>query len=494
MRFLLKETLTQEDLKKGLNNVLIDGFTSQIMVNLTTGTFLISFALILGASTLIIGILSTIPALCQLSQIFGIFLVERIRKRKLITFSFLLLYRVSLLLIAFMPFFIRSDFAILFFMLFLTFRYLFASIGHTAWSSWMHDLIPKNELGRFFGKRQFISSIFILFTSLIGANFIEFWKNNYVEYETISYSILFFTAFIFGMISLFYIYKVPEPIMNLRENKLKFSKLLLNPLKNKNYKHLLGFLAFWSFGTNLIIPFFVIYLLGTLNFSLTFVVILTIVSQISNLLFLRLWGRLADIYSNKTIFKVCCPLFIICIFLFSLSFIFNNSIFLILLLIITYLLIGISTSGIVLSTGNISLKLTPKGEGASYLAMTTIITSISLGIAPIIGSGLFDFLKKLEYKIDFKQIFLSFNINGVFILCCISIIIGVFSIWFLLQIEEKGDIHSTQFLREFIIEIKNSRSNFSITIGFRDILLFPSLYLTYRALRKKSKRLRNKDK
>ncbi|MGM0470491.1 MAG: MFS transporter, partial [Promethearchaeati archaeon] len=340
---------------------------------------------------------------------------------------------------------------------------------------------------RFFGKRQFISSIFILFTSLIAANFIEFWKNNYVEYEIISYSILFFTAFIFGMISLFYIYKVPEPIMNLRENKLKFSKLLLNPLKNKNYKHLLGFLAFWSFGTNLITPFFVVYLLDTLNFSLPFVVILTIVSQISNLLFLRLWGRLADIYSNKTIFKVCCPLFIICIFLFSLSFIFNNSIFLILLLIITYLLIGISTSGILLSTGNISLKLTPKGEGTSYLAITTIITSFSLGIAPIIGSALYDFLKTIEYKIDFTQSLSSININGVFILFCIAIIIGICSIWFLLQIEEKGDIKGIQFFREFIIEMKNSLSNFSITIGFRDILFVTSLSLTYRALKRKIK-------
>ncbi len=39
MKFLLKETLTQEDVRKGLKYVLNDGFTSQIMVNLTSGTF-----------------------------------------------------------------------------------------------------------------------------------------------------------------------------------------------------------------------------------------------------------------------------------------------------------------------------------------------------------------------------------------------------------------------------------------------------------------------
>ncbi|MBD3198137.1 MAG: MFS transporter, partial [Candidatus Lokiarchaeota archaeon] len=280
MNFVGKETLTQKEIKQGLSNILKDGFTSQIMTNLITGTFLISFALILGAPTIIIGILATIPAVCQLSQILGIFLVEKTRKRKKITFSFLLLYRISILFLALIPYLFQPELYLFFFILIITFRYLFTSIGHTAWSSWMNDLIPKNELGRFFGKRQFISSIFILFTSLVAANFLEFWKTNYLGLEVTSYSILFFIAFIFGMISIFFIYKIPEPAMKIRENKLKFTKILMSPFKEKNLRYLICFLAFWSLTSNLITPFFVVYLLTKLNLTLSDVMILTIISQI----------------------------------------------------------------------------------------------------------------------------------------------------------------------------------------------------------------------
>jgi MFS family permease len=488
MKFLLKETLTQEDVRKGLKYVLNDGFTSQIMVNLTSGTFLIAFALTLGASPIITGLISAIPAFCQLSQIFAVFLVEKVRKRKVITISFLLFYRISLLLIALIPFFFQSELLLFFFMVFLILRYLFSSLGQTAWTSWMNDLVPKNELGRFFGKRQFISSIFILFTSLIAANFIEFWKSNFLEYELFSYSILFLVAFLFGMISIFFISKVPEPMMKLRENKLRFSKLVLTPFKDKNYKRLLTFLICWSFGFNLITPFFTVYLLMNLKFPLTFVMVLTILSQVSNIIFFRIFGQLTDKYSNKTILKICCPLFILCTVLFSFTTIINNTIILIILLVVTYLFIGVATSGITLSTGNISLKLTPKEEGTSYLAITTIITSLSLGISPIIGGVIFDYLNPSEFKVYFNHISYFFTFNGVLFLFFIAIIIALVSIYFLLRIEETGDIKSRQLFREFIIELKNSLSNFSTTIGIRDILLIPSLYLTYRALKKQSKR------
>src|SRR3546814_10986904 len=44
------------------------------------------------------------------------------------------------------------------------------------------------------------------------------------------------------------------------------------------------------------------------------VIALTVVSQISNLAFLNIWGRIADRFSNKSVLAVAAPLFVLCIF------------------------------------------------------------------------------------------------------------------------------------------------------------------------------------
>jgi hypothetical protein len=61
VRFAVKDTLTEEEIKKGLRSVIRDGLTTQTMVTLTGGVFLVAFALKLGASNTIIGLLAAIP-------------------------------------------------------------------------------------------------------------------------------------------------------------------------------------------------------------------------------------------------------------------------------------------------------------------------------------------------------------------------------------------------------------------------------------------------
>jgi len=85
MRFAVKDTLTEEEIQSGLRAVIKDGLATQTMVTLTGGVFLVAFALKLGASNLMIGLLAAIPPLAQLIQIPSIYLVEKYRIRRAIT-------------------------------------------------------------------------------------------------------------------------------------------------------------------------------------------------------------------------------------------------------------------------------------------------------------------------------------------------------------------------------------------------------------------------
>src|SRR5258706_2227170 len=64
--------------------VLYDALASEAMGSLTTGVFLVGFAIELGANNFAIGVLAAVPFLVQLLQLPGVVLVERLRARRAI--------------------------------------------------------------------------------------------------------------------------------------------------------------------------------------------------------------------------------------------------------------------------------------------------------------------------------------------------------------------------------------------------------------------------
>src|SRR5512133_2264462 len=97
-------TLTEPEVQKGLRNVIRDGLTTSVMSTLTGSVFLTAFALSLGASNLVIGLLATIPTLANVIQIPTIYLVEKYRVRRSITMLAAAVSRSFLLMIALIPF------------------------------------------------------------------------------------------------------------------------------------------------------------------------------------------------------------------------------------------------------------------------------------------------------------------------------------------------------------------------------------------------------
>jgi len=53
----MRNQITPEQREKGLRYILYDGMMSQAMVSLSAGAFIVAFALLLGASNSVIGLL-----------------------------------------------------------------------------------------------------------------------------------------------------------------------------------------------------------------------------------------------------------------------------------------------------------------------------------------------------------------------------------------------------------------------------------------------------
>ena len=75
-------TSPDADERRLLRLILYDALASEAMGTLTTGVFLVGFAVALGAGNFAIGVLAAVPFCVQLLQIPAVLLVERWRARR----------------------------------------------------------------------------------------------------------------------------------------------------------------------------------------------------------------------------------------------------------------------------------------------------------------------------------------------------------------------------------------------------------------------------
>jgi hypothetical protein len=225
MRFAAKETLTEEEVQSGLRAVIKDGMASTAMATLTGGVFLVAFALKLGASNLVIGLLAAIPPLAQLIQIPSIYLVERLRNRRAISVATSTGGRILWLFIALIPFLFPKEGGLNFLIVAILINAAFIAVSNCSWNSWMRDLVPQDRLGAFFSRRMSLSVGLSIVLSLAAAFYIDYWKRQFLHTELQGYSVLFAAGFIAGMILAFTLYRpYRSPELHLRRGRLTFSR------------------------------------------------------------------------------------------------------------------------------------------------------------------------------------------------------------------------------------------------------------------------------
>jgi len=265
MKFEAKDTLEEKEIQKGLRSVIKDGLATQTMGTLTGGVFLVAFALKLGASNLVIGLLAAIPPLAQLMQLPAIYLVEKYKIRKAICVYASALSRIFWLFIAMIPFLFSPKAGLSFLLLAILLNSAFAAISSVSWNSWMRDLVPLDQLGAFFSKRMRLNVALGIFFSLAVGIYIDYLRKLFPNYELYGYSILFSLGFFAGMLGVHFISTIPEPRLPSAEEKPKFFKLLLLPFRDANFKNLIIFSGAWNSAVNLAAPFFTVYMLKRLQ-------------------------------------------------------------------------------------------------------------------------------------------------------------------------------------------------------------------------------------
>lgn len=480
MWFKTEEKLNDKQIDVALKNVIRDGIASQTMGILTGGAFLVAFAVKLGASNFVIGLLAAIGPLAQLLQLPSIFIVEKIRNRRLISVIAASISRLCWLIIAVSPFVFPAGVALSILLGLLVVLSAFAAVSGCSWNSWMRDIIPENVMGAFFSKRMRVATGVGIVLSILAAVFLDFWKKNFPENEIAAYSILFTAGFVAGIFGLFFLGRTPEVSMSKAGERQKILGLLMLPFKDENFRKLIAFMSSWNFAVNLAGPFFMVYMLKRLELSMSLIIGLSIVSQVLNFLFLKIWGKYTDRFSNKSVLAISCPLFMLSILAWTFTTMPEKYFFTTPLLVIIHVVMGLASAGVSLASGNISLKLAPKGEATVYLATNTIMNSLAAGVAPILGGKFADFFagRELAWTLKYTSPETAFelptlNLQQWDFFFALAFVIGLYSLHRLSMIKEAGEVEEKIVAQELFSEVWTQVRVLSSVEGVRQMVSLP---------------------
>lgn len=285
-------------LQSSLRWYYMDGVlsASQEAIN---ATYLTLFVLALGATKAQIGLMTSLASLGAMVLLLpGAILAERSGSRKwVVVASGGGVSRLAILGLAVLPFIATGPTAVA---VAITLKVLmdgFSNLGNPAWTSLTADLVPIAWRGRFFGNRNMVMGIANILVTLLAGQIITASASPLTGYQTV-----YGLAVLFGAGASFCFANIQEPTPTHAPSASEAYNLsaLWQTLRGDR-----TFLSFciaqmvWNFSLAVAGPFFTVYQVEVLNSTPFIIGIQAIVSSISGLPVLPLFGRLNDRWGSR---------------------------------------------------------------------------------------------------------------------------------------------------------------------------------------------------
>lgn len=472
--------LTNYQTQQGLQNITRHSLAGQAMGTLTGGAFIVAVLVFFDAPLYVFGLLAALPSLAGIIQIPAAYVIERYRKRKRIAFAAFTGVRLSVLALAAIPFFFSAELGIVLILAVIMLQSAFSAVGGSAWTPMVRDLVPQEGMGAFFARRQKLTVGLSIPLSLAAGWFVTQWGSWQPAREIEGYGVLFLVGFLAGASSLYFIWRTPEPAMPQPVGPTRFREMVTTPFRDKNFRNLMVFLGSWGFAMAIASPFFTVYLLTRIGVEMSFVITLTVLSQIANVAFVEVWGRLVDRYSNKAILGVSGPLVLGTTILWLFTAMPDTHRFTVFLLVLIFLLRGMSMAGVTLAAGNIAMRLAPQGNGTAYFAANSFVAAIAGGIGPLLGGAVAGAFEAHRFTITLAwegpRGILSvpaFNLQGIDFAFVLAFLVGIYSLHRLSLVVEGERIQRSVVVENLFEEIRRPVGTFTTASGAVEVFDLP---------------------
>ncbi|WP_241829227.1 MFS transporter [Desertifilum tharense] len=392
-------TLSKPEIRSSLWASTVDGIFASVFSGVTGGVLLTNFLLELGASSIEIGLLSSIPMLVNFLQPVGAYIADRTTSRHWYTLSIFsasrLLWLVLIVSIGFFSWHSGASHALVqqtLLMILLT--HILGALGSPSWVSWMAALVPHRLRGRYFGLRNSAANFTHLLCVPLFGFLVASWHGGTIQ----GYGVALSLAVVAGIISLCFQFVMADvnPQVPTQWEKGR-SKADATPEKgslktlgrDRNFLIFLLYWGGWMFAVNLSAPFFNLYLLQDLHLDVRWVTIYSSLTAGANLLMLLIWGKLADRIGNRPLLVLVGAMVAIAPLLWILTG--RDSISIWCWLPALNLLGGATWAAIDLCGNNIQMEISPTQGSSIYFAIAAAISGLGGAIGTTAGGFFVEF-------------------------------------------------------------------------------------------------------
>jgi MFS family permease len=362
-------------LNQDQQRLLYNGAAWALYESVTAG-FLIAFALALGASNTVVGILGALPYIATLlMEIPGAKLVEYARRKTIYVIA-TSVSRCGWLLVLLSPYLFKEQtlwFVGGFFFLLRCLEYL----ADPAWTSWAADLVPDKIRGAFWGRRNMLVSLAGMLGTVAAGTYLDLFPKE----STIGFATLFGAGILVGLWSTRIMVQTKEP--EYRDHVHHGFKAFFHI--DGQFRAYCWIMVAYNFAVMIASPFFTVYMLHNLGLSYTYFVLAGALATASRILAHPHFGYVSDRVGDKPVALICMLGTALIPFFFA--FVTRETVWLVVPI---QIVSGIVWAGTELTTWNLLLDLTRREKRALQVAEYNLLNSVPMIVAPILGGLIAD--------------------------------------------------------------------------------------------------------
>jgi MFS family permease len=370
------------NLRKNFVTSTADG----VLMNLVAGLvnpFLGVFALRLGASNILLGLITSLPALINtIVFIPGSKLIQKYTRKLPIVLTTGLLARIFYFLFGSLALLnIADESKALIFVILLALMNIPNAITAAAWTEMIGKVFPADRRASLIGLRNMYGGAAAMLATLIAGVILD------LILFPINFAVLFYVGFALAMASIVFLSKTIEPEGTIPKERQTFDLRTLFPKTKQGTKFKYFCLSsfFMQFGLFMTAPVGTVYLVNQLKLSNSSLSLLTTAASLTAVIAFPIWGRIAGQRGNRSV------LFLSMIGLTIFAFVFTLSPSLIYLVII-HLILGVFNAGWGMTIFTILLNYTNPENKSTGIAFFNSFINFAVFLSPFLGSYLLNIL------------------------------------------------------------------------------------------------------
>ena len=450
--------LSRLQVRRALRLWTLEGCVATVQISLTSGAFQTGFALFLGCSPFWLGALGGIPALAGLVQLLSSYLAQRYGRRKPLVMWFALISRLLWVPMLLVPFALPRPWWVGTFLALTLLSSLLANVSSPLWTAWITDLVPEDNRGRYFGRRNMYAGWVGMIVPVLGGYFLDAATRQHGMSQALAFAVVFAAATIFAFGSFGIGAQSPDVTPSGRdaaeppEGALAYYRA---PFLDGNFRRIIAFVASMIVAQSIAGQFFTAYQIQYLALNFTALQLLAASASLASLASMPLWGYLSDKYGNKPILIICSGLVVVPPLLWVLAlpdglvglwgYDAGHHLHLSLTkldIIVLNTFAGIGWAGVGLTQFNLIIGASPGDKRTVYVSAIAAVAGLAGGLAPIAGGALMEALAHLAFP---THGLIRSNYHALFVL---SAVLRVGALLLVRPIHEQGSREAAYVLRQ----------------------------------------------